>query len=137
MSPAGGSKFGKPCDRLTAPCSFASCVITVKIVVPTAGSLLSSGFIVALGPPRAGHPIEEPHGDRHYGEPEPLAPGAGLQALRKRENVGAPRHHDRYRDHDAHQRFAGDQAGGEQHAATVEALERVRVVPSDPRLALD
>src|SRR5258705_12385775 len=33
------SKSGKPCDRLIALCSWASRDMTVKIVVPTLGSL--------------------------------------------------------------------------------------------------
>src|SRR6185436_15997620 len=37
------SKSGKPCDRLIALCSCASFDITVKIVVPTAGSLDAMG----------------------------------------------------------------------------------------------
>ena len=37
----GTGKSGKPWPRLTAPCSAASCDITVKIVVPTFGSLVS------------------------------------------------------------------------------------------------
>src|SRR5688572_23362145 len=38
------SKSGKPCERLTAPTSAASFDMTVKIVVPTAGSReMSSG----------------------------------------------------------------------------------------------
>src|SRR5690606_5857324 len=37
---AGTSKSGKPWPRLTAPCSCASCDITVKMVVPTFGNLL-------------------------------------------------------------------------------------------------
>src|ERR1043166_7728455 len=31
-------KSGKPCARLIAPCSWASALITLKIVVPTLGS---------------------------------------------------------------------------------------------------
>src|SRR5690606_38230712 len=38
----GTSKSGKPWPRLTAPCSCASCDITVKMVVPTFGSLLGN-----------------------------------------------------------------------------------------------
>src|SRR5690606_23121492 len=34
---AGGSKSGKPCERLMAPCCCASADITVKMVVPTWG----------------------------------------------------------------------------------------------------
>src|SRR5512134_2561055 len=37
------SKSGKPCDRLIALCSCASRDITVKIVVPTLGSLDAMG----------------------------------------------------------------------------------------------
>ena len=37
----GTGKSGKPWPRLTAPCSAASCDITVKMVVPTFGNLLS------------------------------------------------------------------------------------------------
>ena len=43
-SRGGGSKSGKPCERLIAPCSAARRDITVKMVVPTSGSLLSSGI---------------------------------------------------------------------------------------------
>ena len=35
----GGEKSGKPCDKLMASCSAASRDITVKMVVPTSGSL--------------------------------------------------------------------------------------------------
>src|SRR5579885_1190435 len=37
----GGSKSGKPCPRFTALCSSASWLITVKMVVPTLGNLVS------------------------------------------------------------------------------------------------
>src|SRR5690606_41230439 len=36
----GTGKAGKPWRRLTAPCSAASCDITVKMVVPTFGNLV-------------------------------------------------------------------------------------------------
>jgi len=39
------SKSGNPCERLIAPCSCASRDMTVKIVVPTRGSLESSGRV--------------------------------------------------------------------------------------------
>ena len=39
-SRVGTGKSGKPWPRLTALCSIASCDITVKIVVPTFGSLV-------------------------------------------------------------------------------------------------
>ena len=35
----GMLKSGNPCERLTAPCSRAKPLITVKMVVPTFGSL--------------------------------------------------------------------------------------------------
>jgi hypothetical protein len=41
-SRCGTAKSGNPCPRLTAPCSAASCDITVKMVVPTLGSLVST-----------------------------------------------------------------------------------------------
>src|SRR3954466_13096261 len=41
------SKSGKPCPRLTAPFSAASADITVKMVVPTAGSLVCSAGVRA------------------------------------------------------------------------------------------
>src|SRR5690606_10753939 len=37
-SAAGTGKSGKPCPRFTAPCSCASCDITLKMVVPTFGT---------------------------------------------------------------------------------------------------
>src|SRR5690606_33311391 len=46
---AGTSKSGKPWPRLTAPCSAASCDITVKMVVPTLGSLVP-GIAYLLDP---------------------------------------------------------------------------------------
>src|SRR5690554_2529742 len=51
-SSAGTGKSGKPCPRFTAPCSCASCDITVKMVVPTFGSLdwVMSSRAVAWGP---------------------------------------------------------------------------------------
>ena len=45
---AGAGKSGKPWPRLTAWCSAASWDITVKIVVPTLGSLVRG-----IGPVRA------------------------------------------------------------------------------------
>src|SRR3954451_9271427 len=39
------SKSGKPCPRLTAPRSVASADMTVKMVVPTAGSLVVTGGV--------------------------------------------------------------------------------------------
>jgi hypothetical protein len=45
---SGTGKSGKPWPRLTAPCSAASCDITVKMVVPTFGSLVS-GCIAMWG----------------------------------------------------------------------------------------
>src|SRR5438105_2519058 len=39
------SKSGKPCPRLTAPVSVAKADITVKMVVPTAGSLVRTAGV--------------------------------------------------------------------------------------------
>ena len=43
----GGSKLGKPCDRLIAPVSAASWLMTVKMVVPTSGSLLEILWLIS------------------------------------------------------------------------------------------
>ena len=50
ISGSGTGKSGKPWPRLTALCSIASWDITVKMVVPTLGSLVSMG----MGLPCAG-----------------------------------------------------------------------------------
>src|SRR5687767_11577147 len=46
-------------------------------------------------------------------------PFAELQVQWQREHVASPRAHDRNRDEDAHQRFAGDETGREQHTVTL------------------
>src|SRR4029078_11933958 len=52
------SKSGNPCDKLIAPVSAASCDITVKMVVPTAGSFdvrFTVSFSQKSIPPKGGN----------------------------------------------------------------------------------
>ena len=64
---AGPSVSGKPCPRLTAPCSAASCDMTVKMVVPTFGNLVSIWAILSTCPTTTRMALPEVYGHAQPG----------------------------------------------------------------------
>ena len=86
-NPAAGNP-GKPWPRLTAPCSAASCDITVKMVVPTFGSLVAICMVWRLSG----------WGDRDYADLDDLLHRLHGSIPRTccaqpRSSPGFPRHH--------------------------------------------